>query len=154
MHISSLLPPEAVIVGLKSTSHKQVLQDISTEFSTRTGVDAHVLFESLLQRERLGTTAIGQGIAVPHARVPGLDALAGLFVRLPKGIDFDSQDGEPVDLIFALLAPEEAGADHLQALACIARLFRTPGMAQKLRQTSDAGALHAILIDEPVHKAA
>jgi mannitol/fructose-specific phosphotransferase system IIA component (Ntr-type) len=103
------------------------------------------IFDHLLQRERLGSTGIGQGVAIPHAKLASLDKLFGMFARLDKPIDFDAIDDEPVDLVFLLLAPEAAGADHLKALARIARLMRESGTAQKLRASRDAGAIYAVL---------
>src|SRR5205814_8656466 len=103
------------------------------------------IFESLWQRERLGSTGIGEGIAIPHGKLPGLDHLFGLVARLERPIDFEALDGQPVDIIFLLLAPEGAGADHLKALARVARALREPEVARKLRNSHDADALYAVL---------
>lgn len=154
MTVASLIVPEAVVAGIKGNGKKQVLQELAAEAARVSGLPERAVFETLLQRERLGTTAIGQGIAIPHGRIAGLDKLVGLFARLARPIDFEALDGEPVDLVFVLLAPEDAGADHLQALAKIARLFRTPNMAQKLRQTEDPAALYAILTTSGASRAA
>ncbi|MCA0400101.1 MAG: PTS IIA-like nitrogen regulatory protein PtsN [Proteobacteria bacterium] len=154
MTVASLIVPEAVVAGIKGNGKKQVLQELAAEAARVSGLSERAVFETLLQRERLGTTAIGQGIAIPHGRIAGLDKLVGLFARLARPIDFEALDGEPVDLVFVLLAPEDAGADHLQALAKIARLFRTPNMAQKLRQTEDPAALYAILTTSGASRAA
>ena len=154
MTVSSLITPESVLAGIKGNSKKQILQELSEDLARLSGLPDRAIFETLLQRERLGTTGIGQGIAIPHGRIAGLDRLVGLFARLARPVDFEALDGEPVDLVFVLLAPEEAGADHLQALARIARLFRGPHVAQKLRQTEDPAALYAILTAASAPRAA
>jgi PTS system nitrogen regulatory IIA component len=154
MTIASLISPESVIAGLKGNSKKQILQDLSGHVARIAGINDRLIFETLLQRERLGTTGIGQGIAIPHGRIAGLNRLVGFFAQLARPVDFEALDGEPVDLVFVLLAPEEAGADHLQALARIARLFRAPTVAQKLRQTDDPAAIYAILTSETASRAA
>lgn len=154
MTVSSLITAEAVVAGIKGNGKKQVLQELAAEIARISSLSERQVFETLLQRERLGTTGIGQGIAIPHGRMAGLTHLVGLFARLARPIDFEALDGEPVDLVFVLLAPEDAGADHLQALARIARLFRAPGVAQKLRQTEDPAALYAILTAANASRAA
>jgi len=107
--------------------------------------DQREIFETLLQRERLGSTGVGNGIAIPHGKLPNLGKLVGLFARLEKPIDFESLDGEPVDLVFLLLAPEAAGADHLKALARVARMLRDPDVVEKLRATRDAALMYNLL---------
>lgn len=154
MMLSSFISPESVIAGVKGNGKKQVLQELSSSLARISGLSERTIFETLLQRERLGTTGIGEGIAIPHGRIAGLGRLVGMFGRLARPIDFEALDGEPVDLVFVLLAPEDAGADHLQALARIARLFRGPTIAQKLRQTDDPAALYAILTTEAASRAA
>ncbi len=154
MTVTSLITPESVVAGVKGNGKKQVLQELSSQLARVSGLSDRLIFETLLQRERLGTTGIGHGIAIPHGRIAGLDRLVGLFARLARPVDFEALDDEPVDLVFVLLAPEEAGADHLQALARIARLFRGPAIAQKLRQTDDPAALYAILTSDPASRAA
>jgi PTS system nitrogen regulatory IIA component len=154
MTVASILAPDSVFADIKGNGKKQVLQEIAGRLARITGLADRAIFETLLQRERLGTTGIGQGIAIPHGRIAGLDRLVGLFAKLARPVDFEALDGEPVDLVFVLLAPEEAGADHLQALARIARLFRAPAIPQKLRQTEDPAALYAILTNEATSRAA
>jgi PTS system nitrogen regulatory IIA component len=107
-----------------------------------------------MQREKLGSTGVGNGVAIPHGKLPKLGRLFGLFARLERGIDFEALDGQPVDLIFLLLAPEAAGADHLKALARVARLLRDPEVARKLRESTDADALYAVLAMPPARTAA
>lgn len=154
MTVASLLTPDSVVAGVKGASKKQVLQDLSGQLARISGLPERSIFETLLQRERLGTTGIGQGMAIPHGRIAGLHRLVGLFARLQKPVDFEALDGEQVDLVFVLLAPEDAGADHLQALARIARLFRDAKLVHKLRQTEDPAALYAILTADIANRAA
>ena len=145
MALSTLLTPDSVLAGLKVNGKKQLLQEVAELAARQTGISERQVFDTLLQRERLGSTGIGQGIAIPHGAIVGLSQLTGLFARLTKPIDFEAMDGEPVDLVFVLLAPEGAGADHLQALARVARFFRNPQAVQTLRQTDEAAALYAVL---------
>ena len=145
MEMTDLLTPDSVIDGLKVTSKKQVLQDLSDRASVLTGLKARDVLETILARERLGTTGVGQGIAIPHGRMDDLDKIYGLFARLNKPIDFDSLDEQPVDLVFMLLAPEGAGADHLKALAKISRLLRNKTICKKLRGSDSSDALFALL---------
>lgn len=146
MDLSDLISPQAVVPVLKATSKKQAIQELAAKAAAVTGLPQRDIFDTLLQRERLGSTGVGNGIAIPHGKLVALDKLVGLFARLEKPIDFDALDDQPVDLIFLLLAPEGAGADHLKALARIARLLRDSGTAQKLRATADAEALYTILM--------
>lgn len=145
MALSALIGPDSVFVGLKGNSKKQVLQELAGPIARVCGAAEREVFDTLLQRERLGTTGIGKGIAVPHGRIRGLSRLHGFFLRLARPVDFDAPDSQPVDLLFVLLAPDGAGADHLRALARVARLLRAPGFADGLRQTEDVAALHALL---------
>jgi nitrogen PTS system EIIA component len=154
MALTSLLVPEAVLSDLKPNGKKQLLQELSQRAAELSGCPERVIFDQLLQRERLGSTGIGQGVAVPHAAIPGLPHLVGLFAQLARPIDFEAVDGQPVDLVFVLLAPESAGADHLQALSRIARFFRSPLQAQMLRQADEPAALFAILTSEASPRAA
>ena len=145
MTITDLVAPEAILPALKVISKKQALQELAARASALTGQNERSVFEVLLQREKLGTTAVGYGVAIPHGKLPKLEKPVGLFARLERGIDFESLDGQPVDLIFLLLAPEGAGADHLKALARVARLLREAEVVTRLRETRDADALYAIL---------
>ncbi|CAN1569990.1 PtsN Phosphotransferase system mannitol/fructose-specific IIA domain (Ntr-type) [Rhabdaerophilaceae bacterium] len=154
MALSSLLTPESVLADLRPNSKKQLLLELATCASHLSGQPERVIFDGLLQRERLGSTGMGQGVAVPHAAITGLPHLIGVFAALARPVDFESVDGVPVDLVFVLLAPETAGADHLQALARIARFFRSPGNLENLRQTNDPAALYAILTAETSSRAA
>jgi PTS system nitrogen regulatory IIA component len=145
MDLSDLIKPDAILASLKANSKKQALQALAEKAAEMTGLDEREIFETLVQRERLGSTGVGGGIAIPHGKLAKLDRIFGLFARLPKPIDFEALDDQPVDLIFLLLAPESAGADHLKALARIARLFREPGVVGKLRASADKSALFAVL---------
>jgi nitrogen PTS system EIIA component len=145
MPLHDLLAAPAVLPALKAKNKKQALQELSAKAAELSGRSEREIFETLLQRERLGSTSIGHGVAIPHGKLPKLDRLVGLFARLERPIDFDALDGEPVDLIFLLLAPEGAGADHLKALARIARILRDEKQAERLRSARDADALFGLL---------
>jgi PTS system nitrogen regulatory IIA component len=141
------LSPEAVIPYLRVSGKKQVLNELASHAARLTGLDERSVFEALLQRERLGSTGIGEGIAIPHGKLPGLQGLFGLVARMEKPVDFEALDGQPVDILFLLLAPEGAGADHLKALARIARALREPGVVERIRAARDAAALYAVVAD-------
>lgn len=145
MSLTDLLAPDAVIPALKVTSKKQAIQELAAKAAALSGQSDRVITETLLQRENLGSTGVGNGIAIPHGKLPQLPKLFGLFARLERPIDFEALDGQPVDLIFLLLAPEAAGADHLKALARVARLLRDADVAHKLRESRDAAALYSVL---------
>jgi len=153
MTITDLVAPEAILPALKVNSKKQALQELAARAAELTGQNERAIFEVLLQREKLGTTAVGYGIAIPHGKLPKLDKLFGLFARLDRPIDFEAMDGAPVDLLFLLLAPEGAGADHLKALARVARLLRDQEVAKKLRASNDAQALYSVLALPPASAA-
>ncbi len=145
MEISDLVGPEAVFPNLKATSKKRLLQELARLAAEITGQPERSTFDILLEREKLGTTGVGQGVAIPHGKIEGLDRLYGLFARLDKPINFDSIDDRPVDLVFLLLVPEGAGADHLKALARISRLLRDKTTCDQLRGSDSADALYALL---------
>ena len=154
MKINDLISSEVVVANLKATSKKQVLQDLSRRASDSTGLSERTIFEVIMDRERLGTTGVGNGIAIPHGKLPDLDRLHGIFARLRQPVDFQAIDDRPVDLIFLLLAPESAGADHLKALAKVSRILRDGGICEKLRGTDTSDALYAILTGSVEHEAA
>ncbi|MEZ5841277.1 MAG: PTS IIA-like nitrogen regulatory protein PtsN [Hyphomicrobiales bacterium] len=145
MDFSDLLSQDAVIPVLRVQSKKQAIQELAARAADLTGLAERSIFDTLLQRERLGSTGVGQGIAIPHGKLAQLDHIVGLFARLERPIDFEALDDEPVDLIFLLLAPEGAGADHLKALARIARVLRDQATAAKLRASTDAAAIFTLL---------
>ena len=147
MNITDLLAPEAVIPALKVQSKKQLLQELASRAALLTRLPEKRIFETLFERERLGTTGVGAGIAIPHGRMAGTAKITGLFARLESGLDYEAVDGRPVDLVFMLLAPENAGADHLKALARVSRLLRSQQTCEKLRAATTAEAIYAILTD-------
>jgi PTS system nitrogen regulatory IIA component len=149
MPLNDLVAPQAVIPALKVNNKKQALQELAERAADLTGRTEREILEVLMQRERLGSTAIGNGIAIPHGKLPRLERLFGLFARLDRPIDFEALDGQPVDLIFLLLAPESAGADHLKALARVARMLREPEITRMLRDSQDREALYAVLAMPP-----
>ena len=145
MPLTDLVAPNAIVPALKVNGKKQAIQELSARAAKLTGQNERLIFETLMQREKLGSTGVGNGIAIPHGKLAKLEKLVGLLARLDRPIDFESLDGQPVDLIFLLLAPEAAGADHLKALARVARLLRDADIARKLRDSRDAEALYAVL---------
>ncbi|MEQ9814355.1 MAG: PTS IIA-like nitrogen regulatory protein PtsN [Azospirillaceae bacterium] len=149
-----LLSPKSVIPRLRATSKKQALQELSQKAAEITGLDERAIFDTLLERERLGTTGVGRGIAIPHGKLARLDKVHGVFARLDKPIDFDAIDDRPVDLIFLLLAPEGAGADHLKALARVSRMLRDETLCDRLRGCGDAEGIITLLSDEEAADAA
>ncbi|GER06712.1 PTS IIA-like nitrogen-regulatory protein PtsN [Iodidimonas muriae] len=146
MDIDDLIGPASILPALKAKSKRQVLQELAAHAATLIGVPERAIFDVLIERERLGTTGVGQGVAIPHGKLPELDKVFGLFGRTVEPVDFDSMDDRPVDLFFLLLAPENAGADHLKALARVSRLFRDKAICEKLRGAEGADALHALLL--------
>src|SRR5579862_4786463 len=144
MDISDLLSPDAVIPALKVQAKKQLLHELAVRAQAVTGLPERKVFEVLVERERLGTTGVGQGIAIPHGRL-AISRIAGVFARLDQPIAYEAVDGQPVDLVFMLLAPEGAGADHLKALARVSRLLRNQSVCEKLRAAKDPEAIYAIL---------
>ena len=145
MDLSDLIKPEAIIPALKASNKKQALQELCETAAQMVGLQSRPIFDIVLQRERLGSTGVGKGIAIPHGKLVGLDEIVGLFARLDKPIAYEAADDQPVDLIFLLLTPEDAGADHLKALARIARLLHEPSAATRLRGCRDATGLYGLL---------
>ena len=154
MDLSDLIEAGAILPALRANSKKQLLQLLSEKAAEMTGLPEREVFDTILQRERLGSTGVGNGIAIPHGKLPRITRLYGVFARLEKPIDFESIDEQPVDLIFLLLAPEGAGADHLKALSRIARVLRDADTVAKIRATADASAIHSFLSETPASHAA
>jgi PTS system nitrogen regulatory IIA component len=154
MEILDLMTPKSVIANMRVTSKKQALQELARFAAGLTGEPERAIFEVLLERERLGTTGVGAGVAIPHGKLASLKRLYGVFARLESPIDFESVDEQPVDLIFLLLAPESAGADHLKALARVSRLLRDREMCEKLRGSDTDDAIYALLSDTSTSHAA
>jgi len=153
MPLTDLVTPNAIIPALKVNGKKQAIQELSSRAAKLTGQNERLIFETLMQREKLGSTGVGNGIAIPHGKLPKLERLVGLFARLERPIDFEALDGQPVDLIFLLLAPESAGADHLKALARVSRLLRDRPTCEKLRGANQPAALYALLTEPTAHAA-
>src|SRR5687767_419243 len=149
MPLLDFLDPQAVLPALRVSGKKQALQELASQAARLTGLPDSAIYEALLQRERLGSTGIGEGIAIPHGKLPGLTRIFGLVARLDKPVNFEALDSQPVDVLFLLLAPEGAGADHLKALARVARVLREPGLIERVRATRDREALYAIMTEMP-----
>jgi len=145
--LSDLIGADAVLPAMKAASKKQVLHSLAARAAAITRTDEKAVLDALTQRERLGSTGVGGGIAIPHARLPGLEHIFGMFAHLSQPVDFESLDDQPVDLVFLMLAPDEAGADHLKALSRIARILRDPAVVSRLRSSFDKAALYAILTE-------
>ncbi len=154
MDIAELISSEEIVPSLRVSSKKQALQELSKRAAELSGQPERAIFEVLIQRERLGTTGVGQGIAIPHGKLPELDRLYALFARLETPIDFDAIDEQPVDLICLLLAPETAGADHLKALAQVSRLLRNKAICEKIRGSDGPDAIYALLSEPTASHAA
>jgi PTS system nitrogen regulatory IIA component len=154
MEIADLIRPDGVVPNLRATSKKQALQDLSRRAAELTDLPERRIFEVLVERERLGTTGVGHGVAIPHGKLPELTRLTALFAKLETPVDFEAIDDQPVDLICVLLAPEGAGADHLKALARISRILRDRSVCEKLRGSESADALYAILTQSTASRAA
>ncbi len=154
MEMTDLIDPGSVVANLRVTSKKQALQDLAKRAAELTAQPERAIFEVLVERERLGTTGVGNGIAIPHGKLPELGRLYALFARLETPIDFDAIDEQPVDLICVLLAPETAGADYLKALAQVSRLLHDRAICEKLRSTDSTKAIHALLTESMVSHAA
>ena len=154
MEIEDLITPARVMPRLKATSKKHVLQELAKRAAELTGLHERAVFDVLLERERLGTTGVGNGIAIPHGKLVNIHSIVGIFARLEQPVDFEALDDQPVDLVFLLLAPEGAGADHLKALSRIARVLRDHDLVAKLRATDSASAIYAFLNEEQTSNAA
>ncbi len=154
MELSRILSADAVIAQFKASSKKRLLQEIAQVAESVYGLPSREIFAAIQERELLGPTGMGNGVAIPHARLPGLDGVKGVFIRLEKPVDYESVDRQPVDLVFALFAPEGAGADHLKALAQVSRTLRDPAVCTKLRSSDDPNALFAILTTDQTSRAA
>ena len=147
MEVSKLLIPGAVRVISQLTNKKRLFQELGEISAQVYGLSAASATDGLLERESLGATGVGHGIALPHARLDDLDRIVGIFLRMERPLDYDSVDRQPVDLVFGLFAPKESGVDHLKALALVSRTMRDPGMCAKLRANSDPDTLYAILTE-------
>jgi PTS system nitrogen regulatory IIA component len=149
-----LLDPEAVMSRFEASNKQQILRDMAAKAGAILGVDPVSIFDVLWEREKLGTTGVGNGIAIPHGRVPGLGKVGAFFARLETPVDFQSVDDKPVDLVFLILAPSEAGADHLHALATVSKLLRSTGLCEALRAAKGQEELYRLLTETPIAEAA
>ncbi|ABD53140.1 PTS sugar transporter subunit IIA [Jannaschia sp. CCS1] len=154
MDLSTLLTPQSVKVVSDVSSKKRLIQSISEIAETLVNIPAARIFEALQERESLGPTSVGHGIALPHARLSEINRVTGAFIRLERAIDFGAADRQPVDLVFILLAPLDSGVDHLKALALVSRTLRDPALCTKLRANSDASTLYTLLTEGEATKAA
>lgn len=154
MDLSDLITPDRVFKGLKVPNRKKLLLELADIAAEHTGLSDRIIYEALEERERLGPTGIGQGIAIPHAKLEGLETVTAVFATLTTPIDFEAIDEQPVDLVFLLLAPKDSSAEHLKALARVSRLMRNQAICEKLRAATDAAALYAILTEPAASNAA
>ena len=154
MPLADLLAPEAVFASLRASSKKQALQELAHQAAALVERDQREVFETLLQRERLGSTGVGSGIAIPHGKLPGLTQIVGVFARLAQPVDFQAVDDMPVDLVFAMFSPADAGSAHLKALARISRRLRDKGFVAKLRGAGSPDAIWALLTQDEARDAA
>ncbi|MCB2056003.1 MAG: PTS IIA-like nitrogen regulatory protein PtsN [Geminicoccaceae bacterium] len=152
--LAGLLTPDRVRIGVDARSKRQVLQRLADDFAGDLGLPAADLLRALLEREKLGTTGIGEGLAIPHAKLAEIDRVAGFFMRLDEPVDFDALDERAVDLVFCLLAPADLGAEHLKALARVARTFRDADLCARLRAAPTPAAVFDLLVPPAASSAA
>jgi PTS system nitrogen regulatory IIA component len=145
MNIADIISKEAVLDNVQATSKRELVQVLSNKIANLSNIDERVVFDAVWERENLGSTGYGDGVAFPHARIEGLEKVSAMFARLDEPVDFDSLDGKPVDLVFLLISPENSGADHLTALASLSRVLKTEGSCEKLRKARSVDELYAIL---------
>jgi PTS system nitrogen regulatory IIA component len=145
MNIADIISKEAVLDNVQATTKRELVQVLSNKIANLAGVDERVVFDAVWERENLGSTGYGDGVAFPHARIEGLKKVTAMFVRLDEPVDFDSLDGKPVDLVFLLISPENSGADHLTALATLSRVLKTEGSCERLRKARSIEELYAVL---------
>ena len=154
MELSSILTPAAVRVVSQMSSKKRLFQELGDCAAGAYDLSVAHAIDALLEREALGPTGFGQGVALPHARLTGVDKVVGVFFRIEKPLDFSAVDRQPVDLVFALFAPENSGVEHLKSLALVSRTMRNASICAKLRANSDPAILHTILTEGPATQAA
>jgi len=154
MEIANLVKPDAVKVVSNASSKKRLLQEVAELASSAHGIEERAALDALMDRESLGPTGVGHGVALPHARLETLDHVVGVFILLEKPIDFSAVDHQPVDLIFGLFAPENAGVEHLKSLAAVSRLLKSNDVCAKLRANTDATTLYTILTETISQQAA
>lgn len=152
--LSALLEDGVILDISAAKGRKDVLQKLSSSLSKAIGLESQTVFDAVMERENLGSTGVGEGVAIPHARLDGVDKPVGAFIRLRDGVDFDAIDGKPCDLVFMLIAPIGSGADHLRALAQISRSLRDAALRERLRSAENANALKAALCSNRISKTA
>lgn len=145
MNIADIISKSAVLDHVQASGKRELIQSLAEKISDFSGLDERVIFDAVWERENLGSTGYGEGVAFPHARIEGLDKVCGMFARLDEPVDFDSLDNKPVDLVFLLISPENSGADHLTALAALSRILKTEGSCEKLRKARSIDEIYAIL---------
>ncbi len=145
MNISDIMSEKSILLDIKASSKRELLQELATKAAEITGLDDRTIFDTFLERENLGSTGFGGGTALPHGRFENLDKVSAIFARLVSPVDFDAIDGKPVDLVFALLSPEDNGADHLTALAKMSRILKDEALCAKLRQAGKAVEIYALI---------
>ncbi len=151
--IAKLLPPSNVLIDLEASSKKRVFEQAGITFENNQGIGRSVVFDSLFAREKLGSTGLGQGVAIPHGRIKGLKEAVGAFLRLAAPVQFDAPDGKPVHLLFVLLVPEQANEQHLQILSELAQMFSDRSFREKLAAAADAAAIHTLFTGWESHAA-
>lgn len=154
MELSDILEPRAVKAVSNAASKKRLMQNLADTAGLVYGLNLNDALDALQARESLGPTGVGHGVAIPHARIEGLESVVGVFCKLEKPMEYDSVDRQPVDLVFALFAPVNSGVDHLKALALVSRLLRSPSVQAKLRSNDDVNTLYAVLTEAASSKAA
>lgn len=145
MNIADIISKKAVLDNVQVSSKRELIQVLSQRIASFSGLDERAIFDAVWERENLGSTGYGDGVAFPHARIDGLDKVCGIFARLDEPVDFDSLDGKAVDLVFMLVSPENSGADHLTALAALSRILKTEGSCEKLRKARSVDEIYAVL---------
>ncbi len=145
MNIADIISKSAVLDHVQASNKRELVQSLAEKISALSGLDERVIFDAVWERENLGSTGYGEGVAFPHARIEGLDKVCGMFARLDDPVDFDSLDGKPVDLVFLLISPENSGADHLTALAALSRILKTEGSCEKLRKARSVDEIYSVL---------
>ncbi len=148
MDIGELLVRDGIVLKSGASSKRQALHVVATAAAQAMGLDEIRIFDALMEREALGSTGLGSGVAVPHARLAGLDRVKAVFVRLDTPVAYDAVDDRPVDLMFALFAPPRDGAEHLRALAAVSRALRSPELREQLRQARTHDAIHALFVSD------
>lgn len=146
MELANFLSIENALVNVQAANKTSLLNDLCARAATAVGLDAKAISSEILKREKLGSTGVGGGVAIPHARMPGLKTAFGVLAHLQKPMDFDAIDGEPVDIVFLLLLPTAASGEHLNVLAAVARRLRDPATLRALREASDTVALHSAMV--------